>query len=325
MPFKVEVYNSETHDFRNYVIKKSYLSIGRESYNDIAIDNEFISRKHVLIKQNKKTVSLCDCQSRNGTFIDTFDKLIPVKEKKYVRLPVLVRLANDIRVLVSSEQTHNNDFGQTQLYNDQGRDSKFDDIGRLGKNKAILVLDQYESSKIANKDNILAFHQKQRLAEISRLVFYRYKATFFKNTGDGFVATFLYTKHALAAAHAVLSLLNKRNKKTHNPPIHIRIALHFGTVYDMDSGKKDIHGNDVNIAFRMESISPPSDTSLPKYDRILCSQQFYENLKISGYHNQSYPYQFLNCGPTRLKGIEKPIILYYVVKQILQRKTSFVN
>ena len=50
---------------------KSRLLIGRSEHNDIAIDNRFISRIHVLLVKHGSATLLMDLNSTNGTFINS--------------------------------------------------------------------------------------------------------------------------------------------------------------------------------------------------------------------------------------------------------------
>src|SRR5690606_33295698 len=98
---------------------------------------------------------------------------------------------------------------------------------------------------------------------------------FFKGTGDGFLATFGSASRALAAAIALKNRIELRNARTTNPPIHFRIALHHGETWGISTGGQDIHGNDVNITFRIEGVqreafAEPS-VEFPRMDRVLCS------------------------------------------------------
>lgn len=60
------------------------ITIGRDSDNDVVVDNKLASRHHALIQKIKDAYFLKDCGSTNGTFIngakipaDKYVKLIP--------------------------------------------------------------------------------------------------------------------------------------------------------------------------------------------------------------------------------------------------------
>ena len=58
------------------------ITIGRETDNDIVVDNKLASRHHAIIQKIKDAYFLKDENSTNGTFLN--GKKIP--EGKYVRL-----------------------------------------------------------------------------------------------------------------------------------------------------------------------------------------------------------------------------------------------
>lgn len=58
------------------------ISIGRESDNDVVVDNKLASRHHAMIQKIKNVYFLKDLGSTNGTFLN--GALLP--KDKYVRL-----------------------------------------------------------------------------------------------------------------------------------------------------------------------------------------------------------------------------------------------
>ena len=74
--------------------------------------------------------------------------------------------------------------------------------------------------------------------------------------------------------------------RTVNEPIHYRVALHFGEVWGISSGGEDIHGNDVNIAFRIEGVQaeafPSPLSQFPRMDRLMCSHVLLEEVRKAG-------------------------------------------
>lgn len=58
------------------------ITIGRESDNDVVVDNKLASRHHAIIQKIKDAYFLKDTNSTNGTYLN--DRLIP--SDKYVKL-----------------------------------------------------------------------------------------------------------------------------------------------------------------------------------------------------------------------------------------------
>lgn len=180
--------------------------------------------------------------------------------------------------------------------------------------EAIMVFDLCESSLIASNDDRMAYHLKQRLTQIAEPVLASFKRRFFKSTGDGFLATFADAAAALDAAVALEQRLQQRNQRTRNEPIHYRVALHFGDVWALEAGGSDIHGNDVNIAFRIEGVQADAFegtvSSLPRRDRILCSRAFLTSVPRE--RLQAVLSGHVQCGEARLKGITEPVIIHWL-------------
>lgn len=60
------------------------ITIGRESDNDIVIDNKLTSRHHAIIQKIKDTYFLKDENSTNGTYVNS----IKIPKDKYFRLNI---------------------------------------------------------------------------------------------------------------------------------------------------------------------------------------------------------------------------------------------
>ena len=184
------------------------------------------------------------------------------------------------------------------------------------RTEAILVFDLCESALIASKDDHLAYHMKQRLTQIAEPILGQYGRRFFKSTGDGFLATFEDPTKALQAAVKIEDHLQLRNERTSNEPIHYRIALHFGDVWAISTGGGDVHGNGVNITFRIEGAQVPAfdavEARFPKRDRILCSGRFH---KVAGENKLGLPTSFVHCGAATLRGIINPVEIYWMKTQ----------
>jgi class 3 adenylate cyclase len=150
------------------------------------------------------------------------------------------------------------------------------------KFQGIMVLDLCESSKLANTDEKMAFHLTMRLQSIAKRILDKANVDFFKSTGDGFIATFDNVMNAFDAAESLLKVLKTRNKRTPNPPINVRIALHAGKTHIYGDTNKDIYGIDVDLTFRLEHVKagafPSLKTVLPEQNRILCSKDFVHEL-----------------------------------------------
>ena len=84
----------------------------------------------------------------------------------------------------------------------------------------------------------------------------RYRGTMVKSTGDGQLLTFEDATDAANAAQEVHALCD-RFARSRQMDIFVRIALHTGEVF---VGEGDIHGNSVNLAARLLTVSGACET-----------------------------------------------------------------
>ena len=109
-----------------------------------------------------------------------------------------------------------------------------------------------------------------------------------KFTGDGFLAEFSTVQAALECAIEIQSQMKKA-------PIDFRMAINFGDV--IDDGK-DIHGEGVNIAARLEALCDPGG--------VCMSGDVYNQLK----NRVSAEYEDL--GPQTVKNVSEPVRAYLI-------------
>jgi class 3 adenylate cyclase len=286
--------------------------IGRIPEADIRLpwDNK-VSRLHAKIDISEGTPKLTDLRSANGTFVLNRKKWRRISGVKAVSLPLELKLGDTrVRVDYRTMQESTAEVIPTDLL--LSTPQLLDGKKRV---EAIMVLDLCGSSALADRSgDQVAYHLKKRLAAICDSVFTEHKPQYTKNTGDGFFATFQNAGACLSAAVLVLRRLDLRNRNTRNPPIDVRIGLHFGETFLMDEETLDRHGNDLNIAFRIEgvredSFSPPPQTPLPEKNRIVMSKDFINALT----HDSG---SYARLGNARLKGIQNPLELYLYCDQM---------
>ena len=109
-----------------------------------------------------------------------------------------------------------------------------------------------------------------------------------KFTGDGFLAEFSTVQAALECAIEIQSRMKKAS-------IDFRMAINFGDV--IDDGK-DIHGEGVNIAARLEALCDPGG--------VCMSGDVYNQLK----NRVSAEYEDL--GPQTVKNVSEPVRAYLI-------------
>jgi class 3 adenylate cyclase len=314
MDWSIEVENLVTHETWSYAKSCDQLIIGRNHTCTIAIANNYVSREHLILLHERGSCYIEDTGSANGSLIRRGGRYEKLNGRSIVRLPVHVMLGNEISVCISSRDASVGTV-KTAIINAQSQPfvSQVISIKNLEKEDAILVLDLCDSTRIASTDETIAFHLKRRLESISRAAISSNHVRFHKSTGDGFFALFPTSLDAFKAAREIIGILMERNQRTTNPPIHVRIALHRGKTYIIDSESGDVHGNDVNMTFRIEGVKKEAFSDLrvdfSEQDRIFCTRQFRDD--ISGYCASNH----LICsslGPAQLRGIEKSVEIFCI-------------
>ncbi len=280
---------------------QSAVRIGRNPDNELILKHNQVSRLHLTLTKEGETYYAEDSSS-NGSFLKDASGWQRLQGKTPLKLPATLRLADwSIRVDYEIEA----DWDQSVII----------PAGHLAKKtEAVLVFDLCESSRLANENDHLALHLKTRLMQIADPVLTEHGKSFLKGTGDGFLATLPSASKALAAALELERRIQQRNARTDNAPIHYRIALHFGEVWGISGAEPDIHGNDVNITFRIEGAQaeafPEALHPFPKMDRLMCSATLLEKAQQSAPLPDAL--EAVEIGLANLKGIQDPVRIYWL-------------
>jgi class 3 adenylate cyclase len=313
MAWKLRIKDHNTGAVSEQTVDQATVHIGRDPNADVALRHDRVSRRHVELKKNDDgRVSVVDSSS-NGTFVREAGEWVRIKDSASLRLPFILRIGHWTVQFEEAAEPAPEDDEAEQTW-DQSVMIPAASLGH--KTEAILVFDLCESSLIANKDDHMAYHLKQRLTQIAEPILEQFNSRFFKSTGDGFLATFADADKALQAAVMIEDHIQYRNQRTANEPIHYRVALHYGDVWAISAGGADVHGNDINITFRIEGVQSPAFADVkalfPKQDRILCSGRFRGAVKDDG---GRLILEWLNCGAATLKGIVNPVEIYWLKTQ----------
>ncbi len=301
MGWEIRLTDLERGGQTNRSFTQATVRIGRHTDNELVLKHNQISRLHLTLSKEGERYFAED-SSRNGTFIRAGEQWTRLTGKTEIELPATLRLADwSARI----------DY---QVDDDWDR-SVIIPAGHLVKRtEAILVFDLCESSRIAAENDHMAYHLKQRLMQIADPVLAEFGIRFFKGTGDGFLATFGAAPKALAAAIELKNRIEVRNSRTTNPPIHFRIALHHGETWGISTGGQDIHGNDVNVTFRIEGVQRESfddpAVDFPRMDRILSSAAMLN--EVRRHDEGAVPRGMILIGSAILKGITDPVAIYWL-------------
>jgi len=277
------------------------IRIGRHTDNELVLKHNQVSRLHLTLTKEGDRYFAED-SSRNGSFLKEGERWTRIEGKTELKLPATIRLADwSARIEYQTDE----DWDKSVII----------PAGHLVKRtEAILVFDLCESSRIANENDHMALHLKQRLMQICDPVLAEFSMRFFKGTGDGFLATFPSGLKALGAALEIEKRLSLRNARTANEPIHYRIAIHSGETWGISTGGQDIHGNDVNIAFRIEGVQREAFAGdvpdFPRMDRLMCSKAALDELAAHAAVPEDV--EPIELGSATLKGIQDPVALYWL-------------
>lgn len=313
MAWKLRIKDHDSGAVTENILDQPIAHIGRDPHGDVTLKHERVSRRHVeLHAGDAGSVSVVD-SSRNGTFVREEDKWVRIGGSRELALPFVLQIAHWTVQIEEGAVPEPAPAEDEQSW----EQSVMMSVSSLGqRTESILVFDLCESSQIASKDDHMAYHLKQRLTQIAEPILAEFDRRFLKNTGDGFLATFEDPDKALQAALKVEHHIQYRNQRTSNMPIHYRIALHHGDVWEISAGGDDVHGNDVNITFRIEGVKssafPDVVTLFPKRDRILCSGTYHKVVEKSV---DRLTTECLHCGAATLKGIVEPIDVYWLKTQ----------
>jgi class 3 adenylate cyclase len=312
MAWKISIKDHKSGSVSEQTLDQRSVHLGRDPNSDILLEHSRVSRRHLELRQGDDDHLYLLETSRNGTFVRLADKWCRIHGTIGLIPPFTFRIADwSVQAEQIIAEPAVEEVEQTW------DESVIIPAGSLAQQtESILVFDLCESSLIASKDDHMAYHLKHRLTQIAEPVLEEYNHRFFKSTGDGFLATFKDADKALQAAIKIEDHIQYRNQRTTNAPIHYRLALHYGDVWAISAGGDDIHGNDVNITFRIEGVQSAAfaevRTLFPKRDRILCSERFRKQVEDTVEQLSS---GCVSCGAATLKGIVDPVIIYWLKTQ----------
>lgn len=151
-------------------------------------------------------------------------------------------------------------------------------------------------SAAAQTDELGALQRLGEQATLVRPLLESFHGREVKSTGDGFLVEFESALRATECAIEIQRRLHERSLRPGAVPIVVRIGIHLG---DVEEGGKDILGDAVNIAARVEPEADPGG--------ICVSQQVYDQVRAKT------PHSFERLPPRELKNLRFPVDLYRVV------------
>jgi TolB-like protein/class 3 adenylate cyclase len=159
---------------------------------------------------------------------------------------------------------------------------------------AIFVADAVSYSSLMGADEE-GTHSKYKsdLANVIEPLIKRYRGRIIKKTGDGVLAIFQSVVEAVDCGSRMQGCLPESADVMPRPELQYRVGINVGDIIVEDD---DVYGNDVNVAVRIEALSPPGGLAL--------SGLAYWNVK------GRTPLRFEELGFLKLKNITEPIQVY---------------
>ncbi|HEU4746178.1 MAG TPA: tetratricopeptide repeat protein [Anaerolineales bacterium] len=162
---------------------------------------------------------------------------------------------------------------------------------------AIMFTDMVGFTALAQRDEILAMQLLDEQRKLIRACLAEYKGREIETIGDAFFVEFASSLDAVNCAVAIQSALKEWNEQ--HPPENralIRIGIHLGDVLHRG---REVSGDAVNIASRIESMAPPGG--------VCVTASVYASVI------NKVEYEFETIGIPELKNVLTPIEVYCVV------------
>ena len=210
-------------------------SVGRHIFET----RSYVSRLHAQFALRDGHWTVTDLNSRNGTFLDG-QRIAPFDPASLCdgqtigftrRCPLIVRL---------TEQTEAGDYIDQRV------------------SLAVMFVDLRGSTEyFQKKGTIIGRNWIYRFYEMLKAEVGKHNGRHIKNIGDASLMVFPNAVQASSAAIAIQKAIREQNKEA-NPEdrYFLKIGINMGKViFEND----DVFGNTVNIASRVQSITPPGD------------------------------------------------------------------
>ena len=168
---------------------------------------------------------------------------------------------------------------------------------------AIVFTDIVEYTDLSARDEENAYKLVLKQREILKPIVLKHEGQWLKEEGDGLTLSFPSTKEAVNCSIQMQYAVREIDD------LNLRIGIHQG---DVIQENKDVFGDDVNIASRIEPFSAPGG--------IAVSQKIQQDLSS----NPEFEFKFID--KPKLKGVQQEISVYCIISHGLpQSKKSQVQ
>ena len=161
---------------------------------------------------------------------------------------------------------------------------------------ALMFTDMVGFTMLSQRDEALAVQLLDEQREIIRPQLAKYKGREVDTIGDAFLVEFASSLEAVRCAVEIQSALKKLNEtRLEGERILIRVGIHLGDVIHRG---KDVAGDAVNVASRIEPLAPPGG--------ICVTAQVHASVV------NKVEYEFVSLGVPKLKNVATPIEVFLI-------------
>ncbi len=265
--------------------------VGRTVMGKEMLDiHEEVSRRHAQFVKREGTWFVIDLNSSNGTFVDgkriSPNERIPLRNGQQIRISPVFQATIMIKdAAVKEVALPSRDAGADQVQH--------------GKKTMVILFGDLKGSVdfFQEKGTIVAQKWILNLYRLLASIINTHHGEHLKNIGDAILAVFEDPHEAARAALEMQADLRRHNSKAEDVgQYYLRIGMNIGTVV---LENRDVFGNAVNIASRVQAIAPP--------EHIYITQCLYEEVK----NDQEIQFRFI--GDEQLKGVKEKTPIYEIV------------
>jgi adenylate cyclase len=170
---------------------------------------------------------------------------------------------------------------------------------------AIVFTDLVDSTRLAQANERQALELIQQQEDLARPLIDRFRGRLVKSTGDGLLVEFPSALDAVEMSVNLQRAAEQRNSSSAGPPLRLRIGVHLG---DVNRRGRDILGDAVNIAARIQALAEPGGVAL--------SESVFDQVR------NKVPYRLDSLGPQTLKGVTEPMVVYRVTTALASAPAS---
>jgi TolB-like protein/class 3 adenylate cyclase len=152
-------------------------------------------------------------------------------------------------------------------------------------------------TSLTQKDEALSMQLLEEHRRLVRPFFPKHNGREVKTIGDAFLVEFASALEAVRCAFDIQQSMHEMNNgRLPEKQVQLRIGVHVG---DVIHSQKDVYGDAVNVANRIEPLATPGG--------ICVSGQVYENIR------NKFEFPLVSIGKKELKNVGEPMEVYRVV------------